>query len=67
MSRREPPTPDAAPCPDQAEMTRLRDEMRALMQLFPGSLIPGNGATGSPPDSLSDQDAVEAGFDNLPV
>lgn len=59
--------PDSAPRPDEAELARLRDELRALMALLPAALTPFHTATGTVPDSLSDEDAVESGFDNLPV
>ena len=56
-----------APSPDPADLTRLRDEIRALVQLIPAALVPGAGRSTAPHDSLSDEEATEAGFDNLPL
>jgi hypothetical protein len=60
------PAEDAARA-DLEDLTRLRDEIRALMQLIPGALVPGAPMATGAPDRLSDEDATEAGFDNLPL
>jgi hypothetical protein len=60
------PAEDAAR-PDPTDLTRLRDEIRALMQLIPAALVPGAPMVPGAPDRLSDEDATEAGFDNLPL
>ena len=67
MSPRARAGTDPQACRTDIELTRLRDEMRALMELIPGALMPGLAAPRARPDSLSDEDLVEAGFDNLPV
>ncbi len=67
MSPRTDAAPAPTPDPEEAELAHLRDEMRALMDLIPGAVIPGLARPRTKPDSLSDEDAVEAGFDNLPL
>jgi hypothetical protein len=67
MSPRPDAAPERAPSPDEAELTHLRDEMRALMSLIPGMAIPGLSGPLTKADSLSDEDVVEAGFDNVPL
>ncbi len=61
------PLPPPADPAELAEIARLRDEMRALMDLIPGGVAPALLPRRERPDSLSDEDAVEAGFDNLPL
>jgi hypothetical protein len=55
-----PPRPPAPPAWDQ-NLSRLRAEMEALIQILPGTALV------TPPHKLPDDEAVEAGFDNMPV
>ncbi len=50
-----------------AQLQHLYKEMVALMTLVPGTGTPGGPATGAKTGPLSDEDEVEAAFDNLPI
>jgi hypothetical protein len=61
--------PDKSDPPESgalADLEHLRDEMQALIDVMQGHPAPPPGVPRKP-DSLSDEDAVEAGFDNLPL
>jgi hypothetical protein len=59
--KKAPAVPDV-----QGDLEHLRDELVALAEVMQGTAEPEPG-TPRKPDSLSDEDAVEAGFDNLPI